>query len=267
MAATGMAPAYVEALVILGTAGVVVPLARRFGVSPVFGYLGAGALLGPLGLGSLVEAVPPLQWLTIRHAEDVAAIRRTRCRLPAVRHRSRALLRAAGRHAPAGARPRRTADRGDDTRHRHLPCRIRPDGRGRRRPRRLAGAVVDGDRAAGSLRPGADDIQRRPCQLFGAAGAGPVRHPAADAGFGARRQWRGVVAVRHPPDDGAGDGGGCRHRHRRPLPAAAIVSHGRRNQVDRTVHRRHPVHHHRHRRHRRSSPACRWHSVHSSPGC
>ena len=45
--------AYSDALVVLGTAGVVVPLVRRWGLNPVLGYLGAGALLGPLGLGSL----------------------------------------------------------------------------------------------------------------------------------------------------------------------------------------------------------------------
>ena len=44
---------YSDALVVLGTAGVVVPLVRRWGLSPVLGYLGAGAILGPLGLGSL----------------------------------------------------------------------------------------------------------------------------------------------------------------------------------------------------------------------
>jgi CPA2 family monovalent cation:H+ antiporter-2 len=45
---------YSDALVVLGTAGIVVPLVRRFGFSPVLGFLAAGALLGPLGLGSLI---------------------------------------------------------------------------------------------------------------------------------------------------------------------------------------------------------------------
>jgi hypothetical protein len=48
---------YSDALVVLGTAGVVIPLVRRSGVSEVIGYLAAGAILGPLGLGSLVGAV------------------------------------------------------------------------------------------------------------------------------------------------------------------------------------------------------------------
>ncbi len=65
---------YSDALVLLGTAGVVVPLVRRWGISPVLGYLGAGAILGPLGLGSLTAAVPALFWVTITDAENVAGI-------------------------------------------------------------------------------------------------------------------------------------------------------------------------------------------------
>jgi monovalent cation:H+ antiporter-2, CPA2 family len=66
--------AYSDALVLLGTAGVVVPLVRRWGISPVLGYLGAGAILGPLGLGSLTGAVPALFWVTVTDAENVAGI-------------------------------------------------------------------------------------------------------------------------------------------------------------------------------------------------
>ena len=74
MASTIDTDAYSNALVFLGTAGVVVPLVRRFGVSPILGYLGAGALLGPLGLGSLSRSFPPLYWVTIGDAKDVAGI-------------------------------------------------------------------------------------------------------------------------------------------------------------------------------------------------
>jgi monovalent cation:H+ antiporter-2, CPA2 family len=66
--------AYSDALVVLGTAGVVVPILRRFGVSPVLGYLGAGALLGPLGLGSFEKSYPELFWFTITDAQNVAGI-------------------------------------------------------------------------------------------------------------------------------------------------------------------------------------------------
>lgn len=66
--------AYSDALVVLGTAGVVVPLMHRFGLSPVLGYLGAGALLGPLGLGSFIDQLPFLYWFTIVDAKNVAGI-------------------------------------------------------------------------------------------------------------------------------------------------------------------------------------------------
>ena len=56
MAATINVAAYSDALVVLGTAGIVVPIVSRLGFSPVLGYLGAGALFGPLGLGSLIRS-------------------------------------------------------------------------------------------------------------------------------------------------------------------------------------------------------------------
>lgn len=74
-----MAPAldiasYSDALVVLGTAAVVVPLARKSGISPVLGYLLAGALLGPLALGSFIKHVPFLYWFTVVDESHVAGI-------------------------------------------------------------------------------------------------------------------------------------------------------------------------------------------------
>jgi CPA2 family monovalent cation:H+ antiporter-2 len=66
--------AYSDALVVLGTAGIVVPIVNRLGFSPVLGYLIAGALLGPLGLGSLIDKSPLLFWVTVGDAKDVAGI-------------------------------------------------------------------------------------------------------------------------------------------------------------------------------------------------
>ena len=74
MASTINVAAYSDALVVLGTAGIVVPIVSRLGFSPVLGYLGAGALLGPLGLGSLIGSFPALYWFTIGDAKDVAGI-------------------------------------------------------------------------------------------------------------------------------------------------------------------------------------------------
>ena len=65
---------YSDALVVLGTAGIVVPMVRRFGLSPVLGYLAAGAILGPLGLGSLIKQFPFLYWFTVVDARNVAGI-------------------------------------------------------------------------------------------------------------------------------------------------------------------------------------------------
>ena len=74
MAASINIPVYSDALVVLGTAGIVVPMVRRWGLSPVLGYLGAGALLGPLGLGAFATAFPPLYWLTVSDAKNVSGI-------------------------------------------------------------------------------------------------------------------------------------------------------------------------------------------------
>ena len=65
---------FVDPLLVLGTAGVVVPIVRHLGISPVLGYLAAGAIIGPLGLGSLKYEWPLLQWLTIRDSQNVAVI-------------------------------------------------------------------------------------------------------------------------------------------------------------------------------------------------
>jgi monovalent cation:H+ antiporter-2, CPA2 family len=74
MAASINLNAYSDALVVLGTAGVVVPMVRRWRLNPVLGYLGAGALLGPLGLGSLKQSVPFLYWITVVDVHNVAGI-------------------------------------------------------------------------------------------------------------------------------------------------------------------------------------------------
>jgi CPA2 family monovalent cation:H+ antiporter-2 len=65
---------YSDALVVLGTAGILMPVVRRLGVSPVVGFLVAGAVLGPLGLGSFVQQVPLLFWVTITNAANVGGI-------------------------------------------------------------------------------------------------------------------------------------------------------------------------------------------------
>ena len=42
-----------EAMIVLGAAGVVVPLVHRLHISPVLGFMVVGMVVGPFGLGSL----------------------------------------------------------------------------------------------------------------------------------------------------------------------------------------------------------------------
>ena len=72
MAAPVTPDSYKEIVLFLATAGVVVPLFHRLRVSPVLGFLGAGALLGPFGLGRLAETTPWLSWFTITKGEEIA---------------------------------------------------------------------------------------------------------------------------------------------------------------------------------------------------
>ena len=63
---------YKELILFLATAGVVVPLFHRLRVSPVLGFIGAGALLGPFGLGRLVADRPWLSAVTITSKAEFA---------------------------------------------------------------------------------------------------------------------------------------------------------------------------------------------------
>ncbi len=60
-----------DALVILGAAGLVIPLFARFRVTPVIGFILVGVLVGPHGLGSLTERAPWLYYITISDAEAI----------------------------------------------------------------------------------------------------------------------------------------------------------------------------------------------------
>jgi CPA2 family monovalent cation:H+ antiporter-2 len=64
--------AYRDAVVVLATAGVIVPFAKRFRVNSVVAFMACGALLGPFGLGGLVAKVPLLRTITVSNAEALA---------------------------------------------------------------------------------------------------------------------------------------------------------------------------------------------------
>ncbi|HEY9421539.1 MAG TPA: cation:proton antiporter, partial [Thermoanaerobaculia bacterium] len=66
--------AYQEPILFLATAGIVVPLFHKLRLSPVLGFLGAGALLGPFGLGRLVPEHPWVDWLTFTNPEGTSRL-------------------------------------------------------------------------------------------------------------------------------------------------------------------------------------------------
>lgn len=66
--------AYQEPILFLATAGVVVPLFHKLKISPVLGFLAAGALLGPYGLGRLIPDFPWLDWLTFTNPEGTSRL-------------------------------------------------------------------------------------------------------------------------------------------------------------------------------------------------
>ena len=63
-----------DTLIVLGTAGVVVPLMHRLKVGSVLGFLLAGAVLGPHGLSRLAGVFPPIGWITIEKRSEIAGI-------------------------------------------------------------------------------------------------------------------------------------------------------------------------------------------------
>lgn len=65
---------YREAMIVLATAAVLVPLGQRFKLSPILGFLLAGALLGPGGLGSLWYSFPVVRWVAITDERGLGAI-------------------------------------------------------------------------------------------------------------------------------------------------------------------------------------------------
>lgn len=64
--------AYRDAVVVLATAGVIVPFAKRFRVNSIVAFMACGALLGPYGLGGLVAKVPFLSAITVSNADALA---------------------------------------------------------------------------------------------------------------------------------------------------------------------------------------------------
>jgi len=58
-----------DALVILGAAGIVIPVFARFRITPIIGFILIGVAVGPFGLGSLVPRTPWLEHITITNPD------------------------------------------------------------------------------------------------------------------------------------------------------------------------------------------------------
>jgi len=74
MAAEVSPAEYKDVVLFLATAGVVVPLFRRWKISPILGFLVAGVALGPFGLGALARQLPWLSFVTIDNPVEVAQL-------------------------------------------------------------------------------------------------------------------------------------------------------------------------------------------------
>lgn len=65
---------YKDGLIVLTTAAVIVPLVNRLKLSPILGFLAAGVLLGPKGLGAFTGHYPALDYVTVTGEKQIAAI-------------------------------------------------------------------------------------------------------------------------------------------------------------------------------------------------
>jgi monovalent cation:proton antiporter-2 (CPA2) family protein len=65
---------YQDILIVLGAAGIIVPLLLRLGISSILGFLIVGVLLGPHVLGRVTESIPALSALSITDPEAVAGL-------------------------------------------------------------------------------------------------------------------------------------------------------------------------------------------------
>ena len=69
MHAETLSPVMSDALVILGAAGIVIPVFARFRITPVIGFILVGLLVGPYGLGRIVYQYEWLFYVTITDPE------------------------------------------------------------------------------------------------------------------------------------------------------------------------------------------------------
>lgn len=68
-----LSPILSDALVILGAAGIVIPVFARFRITPIIGFILIGVAVGPYGLGSLVGRIPWLEHITITNSQALTS--------------------------------------------------------------------------------------------------------------------------------------------------------------------------------------------------
>lgn len=64
-----LSPVLSDALVILGAAGIIIPVFARFRITPIIGFILIGLLVGPYGIARWVFDYPWLTWITITDPE------------------------------------------------------------------------------------------------------------------------------------------------------------------------------------------------------
>lgn len=65
---------YKDLVLFLATAGIVAPIFKRLKINSILGYLLAGVILGPFGLGRFIHVAPWLDYVTVDSPDEIAQL-------------------------------------------------------------------------------------------------------------------------------------------------------------------------------------------------
>ena len=65
---------YKDLVLFLATAGIVAPIFKRLKINTILGYLLAGVILGPFGLGRFIGVAPWLDYVTVDNPDEIAQL-------------------------------------------------------------------------------------------------------------------------------------------------------------------------------------------------